>query len=174
MFGKPADRMHMKERELSIINRVAAVMLAFGSAACDDADRSPEMIQFKIKDARFSVPSEAVRSVRDRPSGFIRINDPETPIELVYDQQLQQKSDERGYPVLFSVNDGDYPRIAYLRAPDGAPIVCRVAAAAPYGGCGSPIEFKGSTWAVLFPVGRVGEAEAFRRRAETVLQNFST
>ena len=148
-------------------------MLVFGTAACN-GDRSPEMTQFSIKGTQFSVPSEEVRSARDGREGFVRINDPDTAIEIVYDPQLQQGTDARGYPLLFSVSDGDYPNLVYRRTPDGAPVVCRVAAAPPSRKCGSPIEFEGSTWAVLFPEPRVGEAEAFWRRAEAVLENFST
>jgi hypothetical protein len=157
-----------------IISRMAAAMLAFGAAACGDGDGSPKMTEFKIKNAHFSVPSEVMRSAREGETGFIRINDPETAIEIVYDPQHQQKTDGRGYPVLFSVNDGDYPNLVYRRSPTGTPVVCRISAAAPSRKCGAPVEFKGSTWAVLFPGPRVAEADIFRRRAESVLQNYST
>lgn len=157
---------------MSIISRMAAAMLVFGAAACGN-EGSPKMTEFRIKEARFSVPSEVLRAARDGRTGFVRINDPDTPIEIVYDPQLQHKVDGRGYPVLFSVNDGDYPDLVYSRAAAGTPVVCRVSAAPPSRKCGAPVEFKGSTWAVLFPEPRVAEAELFRRRAETVLQGYS-
>src|SRR5690606_1008939 len=111
----------------------------------------------RIKDTQFSVPSEVMRSAREGEAGFIRINDPETAIEIVYDPQHQQKVDGRGYPVLFSVNDGEYPNLVYRRAAAGTPVVCRVSAAPPSRKCGAPVEFKGSTWTVLFPEPRVAE-----------------
>lgn len=155
------------------LTRVTVPALLAGCAACGDADR-PEMTEFSIDEASFSVPSEMIRSARDGREGFVRINDTESAIEVVYDPQLQQKSDARGYPVLFSVNDGDYPDLVYRRTAEGAPVVCRITAAAPSRKCGSPLRFKGSIWAVLFPGPRVAEAEAFRRRAEAVLERFST
>jgi hypothetical protein len=162
-----------KEREVPIISRMAAAMLVFGAAACGDGAGSPKMTEFRIKDAQFSVPSKVLRAARDGRAGFVRINDPDTPIEIVYDPQLQRKVDERGYPVLFSVNDGEYPNLVYRRAAAGTPVVCRVSAAPPSRKCGAPVEFKGSTWAVLFPEPRVAEAEIFRRRAESVLEGYS-
>jgi hypothetical protein len=153
---------------------MAAAMLVFGTAACGDGAGSPKMTEFRIKDAQFSVPSEVMRSAREGETGFVHINDPDTPIEIVYDPQLQQKVDGRGYPVLFSVNDGEYPNLVYRRAAAGTPVVCRVSAAPPSRKCGAPVEFKGSTWAVLFPEPRVAEAEIFRRRAESVLEGYSS
>jgi hypothetical protein len=68
-----------KERQMPIISRMAAAMLVFGAAACGDGTGSPKMTEFRIKDAQFSVPSEVMRSAREGETGFVRINDPDTP-----------------------------------------------------------------------------------------------
>lgn len=159
---------------MRIIFKAAAIVLVAGAAACGDADRSAEVIQFSVGETEFSVPSKMLRSSRDGRAGFIRISDPETPIEIVYDLRLQHKTDKEGYPLLFSVNDGDYPGLEYSETAVSAPVICRVSAAAATRRCGSPVQFQYSTWAVLFPVARVQEADDFRRDAEILLQNFST
>ncbi|WP_129790429.1 hypothetical protein [Sphingosinicella sp. CPCC 101087] len=131
------------------------------------------MTHFQIDGTHFAVPSRRVVSINRDPPGFVRIKDSVSPVEIVYHSSLQGKTDPHGAPVLFSINDGAYPRIVYGRTVGGALVVCRVALAAPVGGCASAVEFEGSVWTVLFPEGRVGEADAFRRRAEALLRTFA-
>lgn len=158
---------------MSIKAQLIVAVALFAGAACEDVNRPAETTEFGINDTRFSVPSRVVRSVRDGESGFIRINDPHTPIEIVYDAKLQGNTDRRGYALLFSVNDGDYPRVDYYRTTSGMPVICRNSANAATRTCGSAVEFEGSTWTVLLPPKRIGDADAFRRRAENLLRDFS-
>lgn len=150
-------------------------MLVSGIAACGDgggASRSPEMTRFQIDGTHFVVPSRRVVSIGLEPPGFVRIKDADSPVEVVYHANLQRKTDARGAPILFSINDGDYPNITYGRTRQGALVVCRMAISAPAGGCASGIEFEGSFWTIMFPRQRVSEADAFRHRAESLLQSF--
>lgn len=145
---------------------VAAACLAL--AGCADS----EITWFRVAGNEYAVPTKHVRSIRREPPGFIRINDPDSPIELVFDARLAGRTDRRGAPLLFSINERDHPRLVYRRTPEGALVVCRVATAAPRGGCGTLFRDDGAAWAVLFSDTRLGEADALRRRARSVLAGY--
>ena len=145
---------------------IAAACLAL--AGCENRD----VTWFRIAGNEYAVPAKHVRSIRREPPAFIRINDPDSPIELVFDAGLAGRTDRRGAPSLFSINDGDYPRLVYRRTPEGALVVCRVATAAPRGGCGTVFQDDGANWTVLFSDKRLGEADALRGRARAVLAGY--
>ena len=151
-------------------------MIAIVVAACGDAreaDGTPKVTRFRVDETHFAVPAANVRSISQEPPGFVRINDPDSPIEIAFHADLQGKTDGRGAPLLLSVNDGDYPQIVYRRTARGTLVVCRIAVAAPNAGCGVPVSFGGGTWTVSFPEQRVAEADALRHRAEQLLRSYS-
>lgn len=148
---------------------MAAVLLA----ACGKPEAQiEEQERFAVGGHSFSVPARHVRSIKRDSPGFVRINDPDSPLELIFDARLQGRTDQAGAPLLFGVNDGEYPRLSYWRTRAGARVVCREAVAAPRGGCGTAVETGGATWTVLFPQGRMGEADAMRRRAKALLERY--
>ena len=145
-------------------------------AACGDAreaDGTPKSTRFRVDETRFAVPAANIRSISQEPPGFVRINDPDSPIEIAFHADLQGKTDGRGAPILLSVNDGDYPQIIHRRTARGTLVVCRIGVSAPNAGCGVPVSFRGGTWTVLFPEQRIAEADALRRRAEQLLLSYS-
>lgn len=159
-----------------ITYRAAVALLALGVVACGDgrdASGAPKMTRFRVDGTRFAVPAANVRSISQEPPGFVRINDPDSPIEIAFHAGLQGKTDGRGAPLLLSVNDGAYPQIVYRRTARGTLVVCRTGVSAPNAGCGVPVSFRGATWTVLFPEQRAAEADALRRRAEQLLLSHS-
>ena len=145
---------------------VAAACLAL--AGCERNDTT----WFRVAGNEYAVPTKHVRSVRRDPPGFIRINDPDSPIELVFDAGLAGRTDRRGAPMLFSINDGEAPRLAYRRTPEGTLVVCRVATAAPRGGCGMLFHDGDAAWTILFSDRRLGQAGELQRRARAVLAGY--
>lgn len=149
-----------------------AAALALAGCSPGGPAAEEEVTRFRIGDTRYAVPAYQVHSIKRDPPGFIRIHDPESPLELVFDARLQGRTDPQGVPLLFSVNDGNYPRISRWRTKEGEPVACREAAASPRGGCGTPLRHRGATWSVLFPRGRMGQADRLRARAEHLLDRY--
>ncbi|MEW9856656.1 hypothetical protein [Novosphingobium sp. M1R2S20] len=158
---------------MHIAARAAIVpLILMSGTGCSKSAEEADLVWFTLNGVSFEVPSHMIRSVRYKTPGFVRINDSDGPIEIAFDAQLQGRTDRYGAPLLFSINDGEYPGIAHGRSAGGALVVCRFAATAVLAVCGSQIQFGGADWTVLFPTGQVAEADKFRQRAIALLQRF--
>ncbi len=146
----------------------ASAMLAPALVGC----RQSGLVEFHTESSRYLIPESHVRSVERGPHTFIRVKNPEVSFELVYDSRLQSRRAPGGAPLLFSINDGDYRRILYRRSPGGRLVVCRIASAAPRGGCGMPLFHGGGTWTVLFPDGQLAQTDAIRSAATDLLAHY--
>lgn len=131
---------------------------------------SVELERFRVGDRRYAVPATHVHSIRQQPSGFVRIKHPEARVELVYDSRLEGARDPQGAPQVFSINDGRSPTLEYYQKAGGV-VVCR-RAASPRGGCGMKIRYGGAEWSVLFPYGLLDQADLVGRRAGALLNRY--
>lgn len=152
---------------------VSAVLACVAAAGCGEGGRGEQPVRFRIADETYSVPSRQILSIKREPPGFVRIKDPDSPVELVFDARLQGRTDEAGVPLLFSINDGNYPRVSRWKTKEGALIVCREAAARPRGGCGTPVRYGGATWSVIFPERSLGQAATMQDRAAELLDHWA-
>lgn len=131
-----------------------------------------ELTQFQAGGARYAIPSQHVHAIRQEEPKFVRISDPETGIELVYDARAEGRTGPRGEPLLFSVNDEEYARITYWKTEEGALVVCHEGMAFPHVKCGAPLQDDDASWAILFPLERREEADQLRRRAKGLLELY--
>ena len=118
----------------------------------------------------YDVPAAHVKSHTDSPHRFIRIKEADRNFELAYDDRLLQRSAPNGWPVIFSLNDGAAPNLAYLER-NGQKIVCR-RASAPKGGCGFTLHHQGTQWSVLFPIDRLESIDEVRSNATAQLDSY--
>lgn len=149
--------------------RLLALVFAALLVGCTGGDRATSL---KIGDAVYRVPAKHILSLTEEPHQFVRIKDPQRSFELVYDSRTQGKEDPRGWPVLFSLNDGQAPQIERHSSRD-LKVVCR-RAVNPRGGCGVRISHEGADWTVLFPRAHFERAQAVRDQALEDLEAYET
>ncbi|MGI8704595.1 MAG: hypothetical protein ACR2JJ_02145 [Sphingomicrobium sp.] len=149
--------------------RLLALVFAALLVGCAGGERTASL---KIGEAVYWIPHKHILSLTGEPHQFVRVKDPERRFELVYDSRTQGKDDARGWPVLFSLNDGRAPQIERHSNKD-LEVVCR-RAVNPRGGCGVRISHQGADWAVLFPRAHFGAAQAIRDQALEDLKAYET
>ena len=125
-----------------------------------------------IGDRKYEVPSAEVSMIRHEPSMFLRVRPSGKPFLLVHDQRSADARHPTGMPYIFAVNDGAGQDVVYGRR--GRSIVACRRASSPAGGCGTWIEYGGTTWSVLFPEARAGEADKFVGEAIAALKRYDT
>lgn len=148
--------------------KALALIPALALAACGSGDGAVTSIS--LGDGTYLVPSAQILSVSREPHQFVRIKPPEHSFELVHDSRSAARTDQFGWPVIFSLNDETAPSIN-RHARDGLMVVCREAVN-PRGGCGLKVSHRGAEWAVLFPRAQFGAAEAIREQALALLDAY--
>ncbi|MFN3727835.1 MAG: hypothetical protein ACK4SZ_16205 [Allosphingosinicella sp.] len=123
-----------------------------------------------IGSEHYAFPAAHVLSLETDDHLFIRLKPPETQFSLVHDSRTEGQRDPRGMPVIFSVSDGENPRLQYREA-GGQTMVCRVTAN-QRGGCGLVLREGGATWAILVP--SPVHAETAVADARSVLRSYRT
>lgn len=131
----------------------------------------PPVQRTEVGGATYEFPREHVRSSVSEPHQFVRVSDPATGYELVFDSRIAGERHPTGYPIVFSVTDGPRGASRNLKfiASDAGRVVCR-SAPDPYGGCGLRIEDGDVQWSLLFPKSRLPEARQLREQAEQELK----
>ncbi|MGE3745639.1 MAG: hypothetical protein AB7G25_08030 [Sphingomonadaceae bacterium] len=138
----------------------------------EDHSRQGSTRQLELAGQIYAVPAELLSAVRlGAENTFVRIMSPDVAADIVFDEKLNGLVDQAGAPQIFSINDGRYPNIAY-HARSGRIIVCR-AGMASRTGCGMRFKHIGVDWALLFPVGRLEDAEILLEEATTILDGFA-
>ena len=137
-------------------------------AACGSSDTAGKMIT--LGEARYAVPEAHVTSLSRKPHQFVRIKPPEASFELVYDSRTAGRSDRRGWPVIFSLNDERAPNVTRYSS-DDLMVVCRKAVN-PEGGCGLRVSHRGAEWTVLVPGDHLNAAGLIRQRALAALAAY--
>lgn len=148
--------------------RNVALALLLVTASCS-AGESP-VTTISLGEARYSVPDSHIISASREPHQFVRIKPPDREFELLYDSRTASQSDQFGWPVIFSLNDGRAPNIKRHALGDLV-VVCREAVN-PKSGCGIRVGHAGAEWTVLFAVGRLNEARVIRQRALAALNAY--
>ena len=144
-----------------------AIIVAALLASCAE-DR--QHVTLVMDGFAYDVPAAHVKSHTSSPHQFIRVKAPDRNFELAYDDRLLQRSAPNGWPVIFSLNDGAAPNLAFLER-NGHKIVCR-RASAPKGGCGFRLDHRGTQWSVLFPQERLPSMHAVRSNATAQLDSY--
>ncbi len=147
--------------------RIGAIILTGLLAACAESRQNVSLI---TDGESYAVPTPHVKSHTSAPHRFMRIKAPDRNFELTYDDRLLQRTAPNGWPVIFSLNDGAAPNLAYLER-DGHKIVCR-RASAPKGGCGFRLDHRGTEWSVLFPIDRLSAFDEVRTNATAQLDSY--
>lgn len=144
-------------------SRLALAIVLSLSAACAE----PQRREFRTDQTIYRFSTEHIRSSAHEPHLFIRVSPPDERFDLILDSRLEGRTDSRGLPVLFSINDGPQSELMYHRTQAGT-IVCRRAIASI--DCGLPISIGDERWALLFPEPLIGRVDAMRARAEQFLR----
>jgi hypothetical protein len=147
--------------------RLALLSLLFFISAC--TGRTVEKLT--AGGETYVIPSGQVTKVTREPHTFIRVTDEDIPFELVFDSRLQGKSDPNGAPVVFSINDGNFPGVQYHQTGVGM-MVCRRAANAR-GACGYQLLNGENEWSLIIPRGRLGEADQMAKDASSLLESYT-
>ncbi len=148
--------------------RSLALVLPLILVACGSSDTAGTMIT--LGEARYAVPQAHITSRSRKPHQFVRIKRPESRFELIYDSRTAGRSDHRGWPMIFSLNDERAPNV-YRYSNADLMVVCRQAVN-PVGGCGLKVTHRGAEWTVLFPSDHLGAAAIIRGRAVEALASY--
>lgn len=147
--------------------RGLALVLPLVLVACG-SDTSGKILT--LGGVKYAVPKAHITSLSREPHQFVRIKPPETSFELIYDSRTARRSDRRGWPVIFSLNDERAPNV-YRYSSKDMMVVCR-RAVNPEGGCGLRVSHRGAEWAVLFPSDHLNAAGVIRQRALAALAAY--
>lgn len=148
--------------------RGLALVLPLVLIACGSNDTAGKILT--LGGAKYAVPAAHITSLSRKPHQFVRIKPPEASFELVYDSRTAGRSDRRGWPVIFSLNDQRAPNVQRYSSED-LMVVCRKAVN-PEGGCGLRVSHRGAEWAVLFPNDQLNAARIIRQRALAALAAY--
>lgn len=148
--------------------RALALVLPLVLAACGSSDTAGTVLT--LGSAKYAVPDAHIRSLTQKPHQFVRIKRPDSSFELVYDSRTAARSDGRGWPVIFSLNDQRAPNVRRYSS-DDLKVVCRQAVH-PEGGCGLKVTHSGAEWTVLFPNDHLNASAAIRQRALADLADY--
>lgn len=148
--------------------RSLVLVLPLVLMACGDSETTGKMIT--LGQTKYAVPKAHVTSATLEPHQFVRIKPPESSFELVHDSRTAGRTDGRGWPIIFSVNDERVPSV-HRYSSENLMVVCRQAVN-PQGGCGLRVSHRGAEWAVLFPDDQLNAAGIIRERALAALAGY--
>ena len=145
-----------------------ALLLPLVLAACGSGDAAGVIVT--LSGVKYAVPEAHITSKSSKPHQFVRIKPPETSFELIYDSRTTGRSDQRGWPMIFSLNDERAPDVDRY-SNEHLQVVCRKAVN-PQGGCGLRVSHRGAEWGVLFPGDHLNSAGVIRQRALDTLARY--
>ncbi|HUE79326.1 MAG TPA: hypothetical protein VMN38_06810 [Sphingomicrobium sp.] len=145
-----------------------APVLMLALAACAEPARESLL---RIGSATYRVPESHIQSVNAEPHQFVRISPPDEPFDLVYDSRTKLQRDDRGWPVIFSINDRTGSNVSRYTAHD-LKILC-LRAVNPRGGCAMVLRVGDAEWSVLFPESQLQSARLIRQDAIDALDGYS-
>lgn len=151
--------------------RKLGVAIATAAATGCAAD-APADMQVSVDGVSYELPAAHVRALTLDPHQFVRMKPPGVSFELIYDSRSAMQVDARGWPVIFSLNDGRAPGI-HRYSQEGVRVVCR-RATNPLGGCGIRVEHRGANWTVLFPISEKQSADTLLDSARGVLDDYAS
>ena len=171
---------------------IALAVLAASLTACDKKDNegdtantgasevvpqqeepAKETRTLEIHGRMYSIPAEYIPSYRtEAGNAFVRLKVPGFSAEIVLDEGSLGKTDAKGAPQIFSINDRDYRGTDYFERGDGWPIICRSGMRAQ-SSCDTLFEYAGTRWMLLLPNSQRDNAKALVEKAQQLLKGFS-
>lgn len=136
---------------------------------------SPKTLQrFSYGGQSFTVPAQDISVIRTvKGKTFIRLKLPDHPADIVFDEASEGQISASGVPIIFSINDRDYPRIEYTMREGGSMVICRFGMAAQ-SGCGTKFDHAGVELALLFPLSKLDDADSLVAEARRWLDRHNS